>query len=358
MKTRFAPSPTGYMHVGNCRTLLVNWLLCQKEKGTFILRMDDTDTARSKTSYETALIEDIEWLGLSFDAYAKQSDRLSLYNLAAEKLKNTKRLYPCYETAEDLEIKRKQKAALGLPPIYDREALKLTDTQKAKFESEGRKPHWRFLIEDSPIEWHDMVRGPIHFEGKHLSDPVLIREDGVPLYTLASVVDDMDMEITHIVRGEDHLSNTAVQKQIWDALGITHQIHFAHLSLLQGAEGEQLSKRLGTQSIRDMRDEGILPMALNSLLSKIGTSDPLDVFNNLTALVQEFDLSKFSRATPKFSRQELEHLNTKLLHKLSYEEVQKHINFPNLRAEFWETVKPNISKLSELSSWWISAVAQ
>lgn len=352
MKMRFAPSPTGYIHVGNCRTLLINWLFAKAQGGTFLLRLDDTDHTRSEAKYETALLEDMAWLGLDYDAYEKQSDHMARYHEVAEALKKSGRLYPCYETPEELEIKRKQKAAQGLPPLYDRGALKLTTAQKEAYAAEGRKPHWRFLMNDDPIAWEDLVRGPLKFEGKHLGDPVLIREDGVPLYTLASVVDDMDMGITHILRGEDHLSNTAVQYQLWQAIGLSHEIRFGHLSLLQGAAGEQLSKRLGTQSIRDMRADGILPMAINSLLAKIGTSDAVDIYPNLEALVQVFDITKFSRATPKFSRTELDTLNTKLIHTLSFEEVKKHIPFPDLTKDFWEVVRPNLTHLDDVKSWW------
>lgn len=352
MKLRFAPSPTGYIHVGNCRTLLINWLFAKANKGQFLLRLDDTDYTRSEEKYETALLEDMAWLGLDFDAYEKQSDRMDRYHIVAETLKKSGRLYPCYETTEELEVKRKQKAAQGLPPLYDRSALKLTDAQKAAYASEGRKPHWRFLIQDDLIEWNDLIRGHIKFEGKHLGDPVLIREDGIPLYTLASVVDDMDMGITHILRGEDHLSNTAVQVQLWEAIGLSHNITFGHLSLLQGMKGEQLSKRLGTQSIRDFRAQGILPMTVNSLLGKIGTSDSVDVFSNLQSLIESFDISKFSKATPKFSRETLEQLNTKLIHNLSFDDVKKHLQFSEITQDFWEGVRANLTRLDDIKTWW------
>ena len=353
MKSRFAPSPTGYIHVGNCRTLLVNWLFTRVHKGTFLLRLDDTDFERSEKRYEVALLEDLKWLGLDYDDYLKQSDRMARYAEVAETLKQQGHLYPCYETAEELEFKRKRQAAQGLPPLYDRGALTLTNQQKQVYEAEGRHPHWRFLLKDAPIEWNDMVRGPIHFEGKNLSDPVLIREDGVPLYTFASVVDDMDTEITHIIRGEDHITNTAVQIQLWDALGLpSHKITFGHLSLLQGVEGSQLSKRLGTESIRDFRDKGILPMAINSLLAKIGTSDAIHPAQTLQELVASFDIQKFSRATPKFSVEELWVLNEKLIHHMSHEEAQKQSQFAHLDPAFWEAVRPNLKSLSELDDWW------
>lgn len=354
MKTRFAPSPTGYIHVGNCRTLLVNWLFTQAHNGIFLLRLDDTDFERSEKKYELALLEDLKWLGLDYDDYMKQSDRMARYAEVADTLKKEGHLYPCYETPEELEFKRKRQAAQGLPPLYDRSALQLTDQQKQAYEAEGRKPHWRFRMKDAPIEWNDMVRGSLHFEGKNLSDPVLIREDGVTLYTFASVVDDMDTDITHIIRGEDHLTNTAVQVQLWEALGLPkNTINFGHLSLLQSAEGSQLSKRLGTESIRDFREKGILPMTINSLLAKIGTSDSVHPVQTLEELVQSFDIKKFSRATPKFSTDELWALNEKLIHHMSYEEAQKQSQFPHLDPSFWEAVRPNLKNLSELSEWWI-----
>lgn len=353
MKTRFAPSPTGYIHVGNCRTLLVNWLFTRAHKGTFLLRLDDTDLERSEKKYEIALLEDLKWLGLDYDDYFKQSDRMARYAEVAEKLKKSGDLYPCYETPEELEFKRKRQAAQGLPPIYDRSSLHLTSQQKQDYEAQGRKPHWRFLMKDESIEWNDMVRGPLHFEGKHLSDPVLIREDGVILYTFASVVDDMDTEITHIIRGEDHITNTAVQCQLLKALGLDkNAITFGHLSLLQSAEGNQLSKRLGTESIRDFRDKGILPMAVNSLLARIGSSDPVQPIQTLDELLRSFDIKKFSRATPKFSTDELASLNEKLIHHMSYEEAQKQTKFPHLDRGFWEAVRPNLKNLSDLPDWW------
>lgn len=353
MKTRFAPSPTGYIHVGNCRTLLVNWLFTRAHQGTFLLRLDDTDLERSEEKYERALLEDLKWLGLDYDDYVKQSDRMDRYAEVAETLKKSGRLYACYESSEELEFKRKRQAAQGLPPLYDRSSLSLSSQQKKNYEAQGRKPHWRFLMQDSSIEWTDMVRGPLHFEGKNLGDPVLIREDGITLYTFASVVDDLDMGITHIIRGEDHLTNTAVQVQLWEALGLKKDtITFGHLSLLQSADGNQLSKRLGTESIRDFREKGILPMAINSFLAKIGTSDAVHPVQKLQELLNSFDIKKFSRATPKFSLDELCSLNVKLIHHMSFEDACSQTHFPDLDPAFWEAVKPNLKDLSELPSWW------
>ncbi len=353
MKLRFAPSPTGYMHVGNCRTLLINWLFARHYGGEFLLRLDDTDRERSEKKYEDALLEDMGWLGLNFDDYQRQSDRFDRYRTVAETLKASGRLYPCYETPEELEFKRKRQMARGLPPIYDRAALQLTAEEKLKFEAENRKPHWRFLLNDAPIDWNDLIRGPIHIEGSNLSDPVLIREDGFPIYTFASVVDDMDMNITHIIRGEDHLTNTAVQIQIWRALGVADGvIKFGHLSLLSNADGTEFSKRLGSMSLRDLRQQGILPMALNSLLAKLGTSDPVHVYENLDALVAEFDITKFAKGTPKFSLNELTQLNTKIIHTLSYEKAIESTHFSSMDPLFWKAVQPNLEQLSDLEMWW------
>jgi glutamyl-tRNA synthetase len=353
MKVRFAPSPTGYIHVGNCRTLLINWLFAHHHGAEFILRLDDTDKERNEKRYEEGLLEDLGWLGLAYDQYLKQSDRMSLYAAAVSKLKKIGRLYACYETPEELEFKRRRQVLQGLPPLYDRGSLHLSGPEKQKYIDEGRTPHWRFLILPEDVTWNDMVRGPLHFEGSKLSDPVLIREDGMPIYTLASVVDDHDMGITHIIRGEDHIANTAVQLQIFKALGANlDNLHFGHLSLLQSADGGELSKRLGTGSIRDLRQEGILPMAITSVLAKIGTSDPIQPFAHMGDLIKTFDMEKFSRGTPKFSITELEMINQKLVHQLSLEEARTHSGLAYIDEEFWVAVRPNLKNLHELKEWW------
>jgi glutamyl-tRNA synthetase len=353
MKVRFAPSPTGYIHVGNCRTLLINWLFARHHGAEFILRLDDTDKERNEKRYEDALLEDLRWLGFSYDRYVKQSDRIELYAAAVSKLKSNGRLYACYETPQELEFKRRHQVAQGLPPLYDRGSLHLSKEEKQKYIDEGRTPHWRFLILPEDVTWNDMVRGPLHFEGSKLSDPVLIREDGMPIYTLASVVDDHDMGITHIIRGEDHIANTAVQLQIFKALGADlNALHFGHLSLLQNADGGELSKRLGTGSIRDLRQDGILPMAISSILAKIGTSDPIQPFGYLRDLIQTFDMEKFSRGTPKFSMTELEMINQKLLHQLSLTEARAHSGLSYIDEDFWVAVRPNLKTLQELKEWW------
>lgn len=348
IKVRFAPSPTGYVHLGNVRTALVNWLFAKKSGGEFWLRIDDTDTERSKAEYEAAILEDLSWLGLKWDGFFKQSDKFAEYEKAKQKLIETGRLYPCYETPEELDVQRKMQASRSLPPIYNRAALKLDESQKAKYEADGRRPHYRFLLEDKPILWDDLIRGDTKFQATHMSDPVLVREDGVPLYTLASVVDDGQMGITHIVRGEDHVSNTAVQVQIFEALGYALP-RFGHLALLKTREGE-MSKRVGGNDIRALRENGIMPMAINSLLAHIGTSDAVEPFTHLQELVANFDFKKFGRAPANYDVAELEKINEKILHKLPYEEVKSLIDFAD--EKFWESVKFNLKNISEVKIWW------
>ncbi|MFW0778232.1 MAG: glutamate--tRNA ligase [Rickettsiales bacterium] len=348
IKVRFAPSPTGYLHVGNVRTALVNWLFARKNGGQFILRIDDTDTERSKAEYEDAISEDLSWLGMNWDEYVKQSDRLHRYEEARDQLIASGRLYACYETPEELDIQRKMLASRGKPPIYNRAALKLTDEQKQAYEAEGRKPHFRFLLNEEPLEWNDLIRGETHFKATHMSDPVLIRADGVPLYTIASVVDDEDMAITHVVRGEDHVSNTAVQVQIYKALGYKVP-EFAHMALLKTKDGE-MSKRLGGNDIRALREAGIMPMAVTSLLAKIGTSDSIEIANNMQELIDNFEFSKFGRAPANYDVVELEKLGEKLLHQLPFDAVKDKLSFAD--ETFWNSVRANVKNLDEAKQWW------
>ncbi len=346
---RFAPSPTGYLHVGNIRTALVNWLYAKKNGGEFHLRLDDTDAERSKPEFEAAIKEDLTWLGMEWDDYSRQRARFDQYEAAKEKLIASGRLYPCWETQEELDIKRKMLISRGQPPIYDRGALKLSDEQKAALEAEGKKPHYRFLLEDKPIEWDDLIRGTVRFEGTHMSDPVLVREDGVPLYTFCSVVDDGDFHTTHILRGEDHVSNTAVQMQIFEALGLT-QPTFGHMALIKTKTGE-LSKRTGGGDVRSLRAQGLEPMTINSYLAKIGTSDAIDVFADMDALLDSFDLSKFGRAAANYDPEELERLNAKLVSQLSFDEVKSRLP-DGVDAQFWETVRPNLTRVDDAKDWW------
>lgn len=351
IKTRFAPSPTGLLHVGNARTALVTWLFARSVQGSFLLRLDDTDQERSTEAFAEALQRDLEWLGLDHDAFARQRDRKAIYDAAIEKLKADGRLYPCYETPEELGLKRKTLLSRGLPPIYDRAALSLTDAQKRRYEAEGRSPHWRFLLKHDPIEWNDLIRGPVRFEGKDMSDPVLIREDGTPLYHICSVVDDADFGVTHIVRGEDHVSNTAAHVQMFEALGATPPI-FAHLPLISDAEGGKLSKRLGSLSLQSLRDEeGIEPMAVASLLARLGTSLPIEPFREMNGLVESFSFERFSRSTPKLDPEDLLRLNAKILHDTPYEEVKDRLP-ESMDADFWMAIRPNISRIQDAQDWW------
>ncbi len=352
---RFAPSPTGLLHVGNIRLALVNWLFARKHGGTFMLRMDDTDEERSKPEYAAAVEADLNWLGLNWDSFARESDRYPRYDEAAQALKAAGRLYACYETAEELSLKRTSLLSQGKPPLYDRAGLRLTPDDRARLEAQGRTAHWRFKLDHTPILWNDLVRGPVHFEGAALSDPVLIREDGRPLYTFTSVVDDVDFAVTHVIRGEDHVTNTAVQSQIWLALGGVVPV-FAHLPLLTDAGGQGLSKRLGSLSVGSLRDdEGVEPMALASLLAKLGTSDAIEPRLSLDALVAEFAMEKVSRATPKFDLEELKRLGARLLHVTPFEAVRDRLEEHGLHgvdAAFWDMVRGNLTILGDAAQWW------
>ncbi|MCC6598161.1 MAG: glutamate--tRNA ligase [Alphaproteobacteria bacterium] len=355
IRVRFAPSPTGMMHVGNARTALITWLFARKYGGHYLLRIDDTDQERSKLEYEMAIEEGLRWLGLDWDAKANQKERTALYNEKIQFLKDAGRIYACYETPEELSLKRKTLLSRGKPPLYDRAALSLTDQQKAAFEAEGRKPHWRFLLEDKSIEWDDLIRGPVKFEGADLSDPVVLREDGSPLYHLCSVIDDVDFEITHIVRGEDHVSNTATHVQMFEALGAKPP-QFSHLPLISDAEGGKLSKRLGSISLQDLRDEtGLEPLAVVSLMARLGTSEPIEPFENIEPLIESFDFSKFSRGTPKFDSGELMRLNSKILHEKPFAAIQERlaaIGLPGVDEAFWLAVRPNLETLADIKEWW------
>lgn len=355
VRVRFAPSPTGMMHVGNARTALITWLAAKKHGGHFLLRIDDTDRERSKLEFEMAIEEGLMWLGLPWDEKTNQKDRGDRYDIQIKKLKESGRLYPCYETPEELALMRKSLLSRSLPPLYDRAALKLTEQQKKEFEAQGRRPHWRFKMEAKPIIWHDLIRGEVKFEGADISDPVLIREDGSPLYHLCSVIDDIDYDITHVVRGEDHVSNTASHIQMFEALGAKPPL-FAHLPLISDAEGGKLSKRLGSMSIRDLQQaEGLEPMAINSLLARLGTSDPIEACTDLKPLIESFDFSKFSRGTPKFDTEELYRLNARILHVTPFDQVNVRLarmGLPELDEAFWLAVRANLQKLSDIKEWW------
>lgn len=355
IKVRFAPSPTGYLHVGNARTALISWLFAKNNKGHFLLRIDDTDLERSKKEYEDAIEDGLKWMGLSWDEKARQRDRTDRYNEQIEALKKDGWLYACYETPEELALKRKRQLGMGKPPIYDRGALEITEAEKKAFEEEGRKPHWRFKLKHAPIEWTDSIRGDVKFNGADLSDPVVIREDGSPLYHLCSVIDDIDYEITHVVRGEDHVSNTATHIQMFEALGAKAPT-FAHLPLISDAQGGKLSKRLGSMSVKDLKEEeGLEPMAIVSLLSRMGTSDPIEAFTDISSLVDSFSFDKFSRGTPKFDTDELLRLNARILHQTELDDVKDRLDAMDLKdldAAFWTSVRPNLAKLEDIKEWW------
>ncbi len=348
VKVRFAPSPTGRLHVGNVRTALVNWLFAKGQGGSFVLRIDDTDLARSTQEFEDGIETDLTWLGLVWDERYNQSKRFDRYEEAAERLKASGRLYACYETAEELDRRRKVQLSRGLPPIYDRAALDLTDAEKAAYEAEGRRPHWRFKLKGKRVAWEDLARGHAEVDTASMSDPVLIREDGLFLYTLPSVVDDIDMDITHIIRGEDHVTNTGAQIEIFEALDAKVP-GFAHMPLLVGADGTALSKRLGSLSISDMRDQGYEPIAITSHLGKIGTSDNLEIAASVEALGQSFAFSKMGRSPARYDTADLDRLNAQALHGLTYAEAQPRLVElgVDLGEGFWEAVKPNLNKFAD-----------
>lgn len=356
VRVRFAPSPTGRMHVGNARTAIICWLFARRHHGSFMLRIDDTDLERSKDELTEAIKRDLTWLGLNWDEYAHQRHRTARYAECIEKLKADGRLYACYETAEELELKRKILLSRKLPPIYDRAALDLTPEQKAKYEVEGRAAHWRFKLEHRPIVWRDLIRDEVRFDGALMSDPVLIREDGSPLYHLCSVIDDIDFKITHVVRGEDHVSNTAAHIQMFEALG-GEVPHFAHLPLISDAEGGKLSKRLGSISLEDLREgEGFEPQTIISLLGRLGTSDPIEPFYNVQDLAASFDFSRFGRGTPKFDTEELARLNARIVHQMPYTDARDRLaalaNGADVDESFWDAVRPNLATLRDFKDWW------
>ena len=338
---RFAPSPTGLLHVGNARTALLNWLFARKMGGRFLLRIDDTDAARSTKAFEDAIYRDLGWLGLTHDATDRQINRLAVYSTAFYKLQAAGRVYPCYETEVELDRQRSLLAARKLPPVYNRASL--DPANRKKWEAEGRKPHWRFLLSREQVGWTDLVRGPVGIDTATMSDPVLVREDGAFLYTLPSVADDIDMSISHVVRGEDHVTNTAAQIEIFQALGASVP-KFAHFPLLVGAGGEALSKRLGSLSLESLRDEGMEPQAVTSYLAKLGTSDPVEPRLTLGELAAEFDFARIGRAPAHFVPEELTALNAKLIHITPYSAVAARV--PEGEA-FWDAIRPNLTKLGD-----------
>jgi len=344
IRLRFAPSPTGNIHVGNVRTALMNWLFALKHGGQVLLRIDDTDIARSTKAYEEGIERDLTWLGLTWQDRANQSARFDVYEKAAQKLKDAGLLYAAYETEDELDRKRKIAQATGKPPVYDRAALKLTDSDKAKLEAEGRKAHWRFKLSGARKDWDDLVRGHQSIDTASLSDPVLIREDGAFLYTLPSVVDDIDFKITHIVRGEDHVTNSGVQIEIFEALGGPVPL-FGHFPLLVGADGSALSKRIGSLGVGELAADGYEPMAVLSHLAKIGTSDPVEARLTLKQLSDEFDFAKIGRAPARFDPEELKRVNAAVLHQTDYATAKSKLaQYDADKGEaFWTAVRANLS---------------
>lgn len=351
-RLRFAPSPTGRLHVGNIRTALLNWLFARQQGGQMLLRIDDTDLERSTKAFEEGIETDLKWLGLDWDERANQSARFSSYDAAAATLKAKGLLYACYETEDELERKRRIAQARNKPPVYDRAALSLTDADRAALEAEGRKPHWRYKLSGKRVEFDDLVRGHQSIDTASLSDPVLIRADGAYLYTLPSVVDDIEFKITHIVRGEDHVTNTGVQAEIFEALGAKTPI-FGHFPLLVGADGEALSKRLGSLSAEMLREDGFEPIAILSHLAKLGTSDPVEARPDFTALAAEFSYGKIGRAPARFDVEELRRVNAAVLHATPYAKVKDRL--VGLHADhgevFWNAVRANLIVLPDVTVW-------
>ena len=352
--TRFAPSPTGYLHIGNLRTALFNYLIARKTGGEFILRLDDTDQERSRQEYIDAIQQDLDWLGIGWDRIEQQSTRLERYKDAADKLRADGRFYECFETPGELDLKRKKQLNMGRPPVYDRAALDMDDAMRIRLSAE-RDGYWRFLLDQTRIEWDDGILGPLSIDAASVSDPVLIRADGQVLYTLASVVDDMDMGVTHIVRGSDHVTNTATQIQIIQALGGTPP-SFAHHSLLTGPQGEALSKRLGTLSLRDLRAQGVTPMALLSLMARLGSSQPVELRATMDDIAEGFDLSQFGSAPTKFDAEDLWPLTRADIQARPYEAVADYLaglGVPDdIAPQFWQVARENVTRLEDIRPWW------
>ena len=352
---RFAPSPTGRIHIGNARTALLNWLFALREGGRFILRFDDTDVERSRLEYADAIEADLAWLGVVPDFQCRQSQRMALYDAAAEKLRAMGRLYPAYETPEELDRRRKRQQALGRPPIYDRAALRLSDEDRAALEAQGRRPHWRFRLEPTLVRWDDLVRGPSHIDCASLSDPVLKREDGTFLYTLPSVVDDIDLGVSHVIRGEDHVTNTAVQIQIFEALAGGAPT-FGHHNLLTDASGEGLSKRSGALSIGSLRDNGLESLAVAALAVLVGSAESVRPVASLAELAAAFDLKHISHGSARFDEAELRALSARTLHQFSFEAVRERLSALGvegpLAEPFWAAVRGNLARFDEARIWW------
>jgi glutamyl-tRNA synthetase len=350
--TRFAPSPSGLLHVGNVRTALLNYLVSKKDNGHFILRIDDTDTERSKDKFINNIKQDLNWLGLNYDEYYQQSERIKLYDEAFELLKNKELVYPCFETPDELDKKRKRLIARRMPPVYDRAALKHTKDEIDSFLESGKKPHWRFKLSNKKITFDDLIRGEVNVDLAAQSDPVLKREDGDYLYNLPSVVDDIEMNITHIIRGEDHITNSGIQIEIFNALDSGIPI-FGHNSLLVSESGEPFSKRNSAASINQLREDGIDPNAINSLNASIGSSVDIEAYNSLNLLAQKFEITSLGRAPARYSNDQLYKLNSELLSNYDFEKIISLLGDDkgSFNIEFWDCIKQNISNISEVLEW-------
>ncbi|MFM6853574.1 MAG: glutamate--tRNA ligase [Sphingopyxis sp.] len=348
--TRFAPSPTGLLHVGNIRQAIHNWLFAKANGGAFLLRIDDTDAARSSEEYVDAIRADLDWLGITPDGEERQSARFDRYQAVFDQLAAAGRIYPCYETPEELDIRRKILLSRGLPPVYERTALSLSADEQAARDAAGQRPHWRFLLDHaSPIDWTDLVRGDQHFDPALLSDPVIRRADGSWLYMLPSAIDDADMGISHVIRGEDHVSNTATQIQMFSALGAPTPC-FAHTALLTGSEGK-LSKRLGSLGVQHFRDIGIEPAAIIAKLARLGTSDPVEPFTDSAPLIASFTFAHFGRAPARFDESELAQLNARIIHQLPFASVASRLP-AGMDAAGWDAIRPNLSTVAQAADWW------
>jgi glutamyl-tRNA synthetase len=363
-RVRFAPSPTGNIHIGNARTALVNWLYARQQRGEFVLRFDDTDRERSRQEYADNIAEDLHWLGIKPHRVEYQARRAQAHEAATNALKQRGLLYACYETPDELDRKRKRQQARGLPPVYDRSGLRLMEEERKELEAEGRKPHWRFLLPNhdgdpfetrrTEVHWDDLIRGPQTVDLASMSDPVLVREDGTWLYTLPSVVDDIEFGITHIIRGDDHVTNTGVQIALFEALGAAAP-GFGHHNLLTTASGEGLSKRLGSLSIRSLREEGYEPMAVTCLATLIGAAGSVEALPDMQALQERFDISAIGKSAAKFDVSELDALNRKLVHEMEWPQVSNRFDEGALGPDpqaFWNVVRENIDKVGEASDWW------
>ncbi len=348
---RWAPSPTGRIHLGNARPAMLNWFFAKRHGGRYVLRMDDTDVARSTREFADGIEADLAWLGITPDLLVRQSDRTELYDAARDRLIAAGRLYPCYETEDELSRRRARARAMGKPPIYDRAALKLTDEDRAKLEAEGRKPHWRFKLDGRPVQFEDLIKGAQTVNTASMSDPVLVREDGSYLYTLPSVVDDIDLGITHVIRGEDHVSNTGTQIEIFEALGGPVPI-FGHHNLLTDAEGQGFSKRLGSQSLSDFRAEGYEPLAIAIMASLTGTSLPIEPYASLDDIAAKLDFSMISHGAARFDPVELDNLNARLLHAMPYEAALPRLTSLGLEGEaIWLLLRDNLHKFNDIVEW-------